>query len=126
MSKYFYCNFFFNLGCILILWFIFRTSCTSKHNGKSNLIRARFDHLNLTNLTTPQNLEMCFFVKSFFNLGCILKSGKRNLKLCTVFLIGEGLTVCSSPHQYERKFSGACFCRANFKHLPQPLNSLIA
>jgi hypothetical protein len=31
------------------------------------------------------------------------------------------LTVHSSPHGHERKFSGARVCRVTFKHLPQPL-----
>jgi hypothetical protein len=30
------------------------------------------------------------------------------------------LTVRSSPHQHERKFSGAHVCRVTFKHLPHP------
>jgi hypothetical protein len=44
---------------------------------------------------------------------------------------GSSLTVCarltvrSSPHQLERKFSGAHVCRVTFKHLPQPLQSHI-
>jgi hypothetical protein len=33
------------------------------------------------------------------------------------------LTVRSSPHRQERKFSGVCVCRVTFKHLPQPLRS---
>ena len=33
------------------------------------------------------------------------------------------LTVGSSPHQQERKFSGAHVCRVTFKHLPKPLRS---
>ena len=42
---------------------------------------------------------------------------------------GSSLTICarltvrSSPHQQERKFSGARVCRVTFKHLPQPLRS---
>ena len=44
---------------------------------------------------------------------------------------GSSLTVCarltvrSSPHRHERKFSGAHVCRVTFKHLPQPLRSHI-
>ena len=44
---------------------------------------------------------------------------------------GSSLTVCArwtvrfSPHQHERKFSGARVCRVTFKHLPQPLISHI-
>ena len=44
---------------------------------------------------------------------------------------GSSLTFCarwtvgSSPHQHERKFSGARVCRVTFKHLPQPLRSHI-
>ena len=44
---------------------------------------------------------------------------------------GSSLTVCtrltvrSSPHRHERKFSGARVCRVTFKHLPQPLRSHI-
>ena len=33
--------------------------------------------------------------------------------------------VRSSPHQHERKLSGARVCRVTFKHLPQPLRSHI-
>jgi hypothetical protein len=44
---------------------------------------------------------------------------------------GSSLTVCarltvrSSPHRHERKFSGAHVCRVTFKHLHQPLRSHI-
>jgi hypothetical protein len=44
---------------------------------------------------------------------------------------GSSLTVCarltvrSSPHRNEWKFSGASVCRVNLKHLPQPLRSHI-
>ena len=30
-------------------------------------------------------------------------------------------SLCSAPHQHERKFSGAHVCRVTFKRLPQPL-----
>ena len=44
---------------------------------------------------------------------------------------GSSLTVCarltvrSSPHRHERKFSTSCVCRVTSKHLPQPLRSHI-
>ena len=34
-------------------------------------------------------------------------------------------TLCSAPHQLERKFAGALICRVTFKHLPHFLRSHI-
>ena len=34
-------------------------------------------------------------------------------------------TLCSAPHQRERKFSGARVSRVTYKHFPQPLRSHI-
>ena len=34
-------------------------------------------------------------------------------------------TLRSAPHRHQRNFSGACFCRITFRHLPQPLQSHI-
>jgi hypothetical protein len=46
-------------------------------------------------------------------------SARSSLTVCA------RLTVRSSPHQHERKFSGTHVCKVTFKHLPQPLRSQI-
>ena len=40
-------------------------------------------------------------------------------------IVCEHLTVRSSPHRHEQKFSGARVCRVTFKHLHQHLRSHI-